>query len=38
MKDRTGTRARVERGRPESQKAVSEVSEVMVTEDAETPA
>jgi hypothetical protein len=34
VKDRTGARARVERGRPESQKAVREVSEVMVTEEA----
>ena len=38
MKDRTGERVRVERGRPESHKAVREVSEVMVTEEAETPA
>ena len=38
VKDRTGERVRVERGRPESHKAVREVSEVMVTEDAETPA
>jgi hypothetical protein len=38
VKERTGARASVERGRPESQKAVREVSEVMVTEVAETPA
>ena len=38
VKERTGERASVERGRPESHKAVREVSEVMVTEVAETPA
>ena len=37
-KERAGPTARVERGRPESQKAVREVSESMVTEVAETPA
>lgn len=37
-KERAGATARVERGRPESQKAVREVSESMVTEVAETPA
>jgi len=37
-KERAGARAKVERGRPESQKAVREVSESMVTPVAGTPA